>query len=156
MRAVLLLLVLSSSFALAGEQLSLAELVARADAIAVVEVAHPAGKQKKDTLTVKAWLRGAEGDAPVDPASWLGLCVPTAAELRAWLARYPKHPGRATWAQALKDGRREQLVFLTRRAGVVKPTCETEVLLARTFSTHTDSSAVRQELDALLTPDAGK
>lgn len=153
MRAALLLGVLTSSLAFAGEQLSLAELVARADAIAVVE--HTAGK-KQDTLTVKAWLRGAQGDAAVSPASWLGLCVPSSAELRAWLARYPKHPGRETWARALKEGRREQVVFLTRRTGVVKPTCETEVLLARTFSTHADYSAVREELDELLRPDAGR
>lgn len=146
-----LLLALASTLSLAGEQLSTRELVGRSEAIAVVEVTLAAGKAK-DQVVVKSWLKGAAGDAPLDPSSWFGVCLPTRKELTAWTQRYPQHAGRATWARALAQGRGEQVVFLARRQGAWQPTCETEVLLGRAFSAHPEHQAFRDELAALLSP----
>ena len=132
----------------AGEQLSTAELVRRAEAIAVVDNTL----DRKGAAT--SWLRPASPDAPPAlPAGTLaGVCVPDKALLRQWLASHKSHPGRATWTAALAAGHVEQVVFLKTYGGKLQPTCETEVMLGRSFALHPDYPAFRAELDALLRP----
>ena len=129
----------------AGEQLSTASLVKESEAVVVVD----------NTLdrkgTVKAWLRGTDALAgKLGPLA--GVCVPDRAILQQWLATHPKHSGRDTWKKSIAVGHVEQVVFLATRDGVLVPTCETEVMLGRSFSLHPEYPAFRAELDTLLAP----
>jgi hypothetical protein len=128
----------------AGDQLSTAELVARAEAIAVVD----------NTLDRKgaptSWLKPPPDGVPVAP--FAGVCVPDRALLTQWLASHKTHPGRATWQATLAGRHVEQVVFLRAYKGSLQPMCETEVMLGRSFATHPAYAAFRAELDALLKP----
>jgi hypothetical protein len=129
----------------AGEQLTTAQLVQQSEAVVVVD----------NTLdrkgTVQEWLSGSAALAPkLGPLA--GVCVPDKALLQQWLASHPRHAGRETWKKALDAGHVEQVVFLTSRGGALVPTCETEVMLGRSFALHVDHAAFRAELAALLVP----
>jgi hypothetical protein len=127
----------------AGEQLSTALLVKESDAVVVIDNTLDRKGQ------VKSWLRG---DASLAPtlAELGGVCVPDRAILKGWLERHPAHAGRATWKAVLAAGHAEQVVFLAERDGTLRPTCETEVMLGRSFAVHPDYAAFRTELDRLL------
>lgn len=131
---------------LAGEQLPVKDLVARAEAIGVVDVKLAA---EGETATVSSWI--VRDDAPVAPYdAWLKLCVPDREILRQWLATHPEHPGRPYWRRALDAGGYTAVVFFREEEGRLVPTCETEAMLARAWTLHPEHAAWRAELSALV------
>jgi hypothetical protein len=127
----------------AGEQLSTADLVQRSEAVVVIDNTL----DRKGTVT--SWLKGSAAlSSTLAPLA--GLCVPDKALLQQWTATHPQHAGRATWQKSVAAGHVEQVVFLAMRAGRLVPTCETEVMLGRSFALHPDYPAFRAELDRLL------
>jgi len=129
--------------ALGGEQFSLPQLVDRSAAVIVIENRLDRGGRPR------AWLKGDAAQAGrVAPLG--GVCVPDRAILADWLARHPRHAGRATWRQLLDTGGGDQIVFLQSRDGRLEAFCGTEVMLGRAFARHPDHAAFRAELDTLL------
>jgi len=131
----------------AGEQLSTADLEKASEAIVVVDNTL----DRKGRVT--SWLKGDAGQAG-RLGELGGVCLPDRAILDGWLQRHASHPGRDTWKKTLAAGHVEQVVFLRVRDGALVPTCETEVMLGRSFALHPDHAAFRAELDALLAPPA--
>lgn len=130
----------------AGERLSLEDLTARADAVAVVRVRFGA---EGDAAEAVEWLQ--RGEARAAPSSaWWGLCLPGRELLEKWIAGHPHFPSRDLWRRAVEAGGYEAVVFFRVRDGVLVPTCETESMLAEGWTTHPGHAAWKARLEALL------
>ncbi|GEM_PF-5100885 len=146
----------------AGPQLSINDLVKRSTAVAKVTVhwdlTHP---NQPAQVTVDDWLQKPSAEVMAklqeDPAlqqKWLGLCLPDGQMLSRWVTQY-RHFGKDNiqlWQNALKTGSVTQIVFFKPSPvdGVFKPTCETESLLARHWSTHPQFSQYEKTVVATL------
>jgi hypothetical protein len=128
---------------LAGEQLSLPQLVDRSAAVIVIDNRLDRGARPR------IWLKGDATQAD-RVAALGGVCVPDRAILAGWMARHPRHASRATWQQLLDAGGGDQIVFLRSRDTELEAFCGTEVMLGRSFALHPDHAAFRAELATLL------
>jgi hypothetical protein len=132
----------------AGAQLSINDLVERSTAVAKVTVQWDSKKPNQPgQVTVDNWLQKPSAQALAklqkDPAlhqKWLGLCLPDGHMLNRWITQYSHFDkdNIQVWQNALKTGSVTQIVFFRPSPvdGAFKPTCETESLLARHWSTH--------------------
>ena len=127
----------------AGERLTVAQLVERASVIASVDVSLTDGKVKLKQVML--------GDAKVlaPPEQWIGFCLPDRALLRRWQQTHAHLDSAPLWQKALDAGRYSAVVFFSGdpEAGL-RPTCETEGMLAQSWSVNPDRPAF---VNALLT-----
>ena len=135
----------------AGEYLQPAELTARAETIALVDVALAPAKGKP-AITVQRTLRGvAEEVKPA--ASWLSLCLPDRKELKRWLKRFPRSPTRQQWQEAAARSGYQAVVFLTERpaarGGGLGPFCGDESMDLLHTDLHPEYTSYLKRIEAL-------
>ncbi len=126
----------------AGEQLSIAQLVKEADAVALVD------NTLRSSVAIRRWLGGTEPREPFTLDS--PLCIPDKDMLLRWQSSHKSHAGAPTWQRTLAVGHADQLVFFKLRQGVLVPLCETEVMLGLGFATHPDFKATLDEVEGRL------
>jgi hypothetical protein len=126
----------------AGEQLSIAQLVKQADAVALVD------NTLRSSVAIRRWLGGTEPRVPFSLES--PLCIPDKDMLLRWQSSHKNHAGAPTWQRTLAVGHADQLVFFKLRQGVLVPLCETEVMLGLGFATHPDFKATLEEVEGRL------
>jgi len=149
--ALLAVLAVMGARAEAGERLTLGELVARSEAIALVKVDF-GSKHAPDRVAVEAWIlppRGSTTLAAPDAAGihWFGLCLPSSKILDGWLQQHPRFESQAVWQAARKAGGFRTVVFLRPdRRGQFTPTCETEAMLSEGWSHHPRHATWRERL----------
>ncbi len=135
--------------AAAAGQLSLADLVNEADAVAVVD------NPLRSSVAVRRWLKGTEPKGSFTLLS--PLCIPDRDMLIRWKKKNPTHPGAPVWDRALSVGHMDQLVFFKRgKKGVATPFCETEVMLGTGFGAHADFGDTVAEVERLLDVKLGR
>jgi hypothetical protein len=132
----------------AGEQLSIAQLVTEADAVAVVD------NPLRSSVAIRRWLGGSEPQGPFTLGS--PLCIPDKDMLLRWQKSHKTHPGAPIWERTLAVGHADQIVFFKLRKGMMVPLCETEVMLGQTFGTHPDFKATLEEVERLLRGKKGE
>lgn len=132
----------------AGEQLSIAQLVTEADAVAVVD------NPLRSSVAIRRWLGGSEPQGPFTLSS--PLCIPDKDMLLRWQKSHKTHPGAPIWERTLAVGHADQIVFFKLRKGMMVPMCETEVMLGQTFGTHPDFKATLEEFERLLREKKGE
>jgi hypothetical protein len=142
-------LVMLSSPARAGEYLQPAELTARAEAIALVDVALEPAKGKP-AITVQGALRGSAAELK-PAASWLSQCLPDRKELKRWLKRFPKSPERKHWEEAAAQPSYKAVVFLTEgpRGGALGPFCGVESMELLHTDLHPEYGSFLKRIEAL-------
>ncbi len=129
--------------AAAGDQLTMAQLVSEADAVAVVD------NPLRSSVAIRRWLRSTEPNGPFTLNS--PLCIPDRDMLVRWQKKNADHPGAPVWARTLSVGHMDQLVFFKiNKKGVAAPLCETEVMLGQGFGTHADFKTTVAEVERLL------
>ncbi len=79
--------------AAAGDQLSLAQLVNDADAVAIVD------NPLRSSVAIRRWLKSTEPNGPFTLNS--PLCIPDRDMLLRWQKKNPTHPGAAVWERTL-------------------------------------------------------
>ena len=126
----------------AGEQLSIAQLVKQADAVALVD------NTLRSSVAIRRWLGGTEPRGPFTLES--PLCIPDKDMLLRWQSSHKGHAGAPTWQRTLAVGHADQLVFFKLYQGVLVPLCETEVMLGLGFATHPDFKATLEEVEGRL------
>jgi hypothetical protein len=94
----------------AGEQLSIAQLVKEADAVALVD------NTLRSSVAIRRWLGGTEPRAPFTLES--PLCIPDKDMLLRWQSSHKNHAGAPTWQRTLAVGHADQLVFFKLYQGV--------------------------------------
>lgn len=125
--AGLALWLIASPPAEAGPEIDHAQLLATADAIALIE-------HHNDAWRLLRWLR-----EPVERDVELVIhvpCLADAAQLQKWLAGMSRHPGRPYWQAAREASAYTQILYLRLRDGALHAWCETEVLMAEDLSVH--------------------
>lgn len=144
--AVLALLTLGP-VAQGGAQLTVQQLVERSDAVVIVRV----GLGRTTTVTLREVIRGDIAPGLPSAGRLTGACLPDRRLLDDWIRR-PSYFERSVplWRAALKRGSYEAVVFLKRDPDGLRPTCETETLLAEHWTTHPAHRVWRERLDAAL------
>lgn len=120
-------LILGAGEARAGEQLTVAELLARSVAVAQVTVRFERGRRLH--VGASRWLwRASTAEPFFDPAG--STCLPTRSTLRHWRKAYRNFPRRtrALWARLARDAGYRAVIFLRRQGGRLAPYCELEAL----------------------------
>jgi hypothetical protein len=142
-----------------GEYLQPAELTAKAQVIALVDVQLGTAKGKsagksagKPSITVQRTLRGSAGD--VKPgASWLSLCLPDRKALEQWRQRFPKSPARELWQEAASRAGYQAVVFLVAqpaaRGGGLGPFCGVESMDLLHTDFHPEYGSYLKRIEAL-------
>ncbi|MEW5852346.1 MAG: hypothetical protein AB2A00_26380 [Myxococcota bacterium] len=145
----------------AGERLNVPQLVGRSTAVALVEVTFGKGKHPDSVTLVETLQAPASGEVKPE-AAWLGLCLPSKQQLKAWVKSHPQFSARPLWKSAVKGTGYRAVVYLWDKHGPLKPHCETEAMLMEHTSLSPGFEAyqaqVRDELKkktAPATPDAG-
>lgn len=144
------LLLLISSSVLAGERLTLEELVARCDAVAEVSVAL-ATSENRDRITAICWLTAQPED--IQPAQeWIhGQCLPSRKILtERWITGLFNIPSLPLWRAALEKGEYRAVVFLKKENGKFRPTCEAESILVENWASHPNHAKWRARLLDLI------
>ena len=146
----------------AGPQLSINDLVKRSTAVAKVTVQWNSTKPNQSArVAVDEWIQKPSAEVmaklqkkPALQQKWLGLCLPDGQLLSRWVTQYSHFDkdNIQLWQNALKQGSVTQIVFLKPSPvdGVFKPTCETESLLARHWSTHPEFTEYEKAVVAAL------
>ena len=78
------------------------------------------------------------------------MCVPDKGMLHSWGKSHRQHSGAPVWQRSLAVGHIDQVVFFKVQKGRLAPFCETEVLEARSFSTHPEYRAYLAEVQGLI------
>jgi hypothetical protein len=117
----------------AGEYLKLAQLAAKAAAIAVVDVKLTRGKQAPSVTLVRTLRSPRMSAATINPDhTWLGLCLADRKHLQRWLHQHPRWPARKLWQRALARPGYQAVVFLApplgKNDGPLAPTCGVEAM----------------------------
>ena len=130
-----------------GAQLSVEQLVARSDAVVIVRV----GLGRTTTVTLREVIHGDIAPGLPSAGRLTGVCLPDRRLLGDWIRR-PSYfeKSEPLWRAALKRGGYEAVVFLKRDPDGLRPTCETETLLAEHWTTHPSYRAWRGRLDDAL------
>jgi hypothetical protein len=141
--AVLLL----PAVALAGQQLSQAELLANATAVAEVHVAFL--RQNKVRVEKVSWLAGKPPEAA--KIRWDNGCLATRKALRSWLHQHRNWPKgtRQLWKRLRRHEGYQALVFLRpdrREPDVLAPRCEVELLNLKNVDIHPGYAKWRKSL----------
>ena len=156
------LMLLAPNRGWSGEQLTAKRLIRRASAVARITVEwDPNATNQPARVSVDEWMRQLPEDQRNSiqsgtelPKKWVGQCLPDGKILQRWVTQYRNFPKAtvALWQQALRKGSVTLIVyFRTSPAnGTFQPTCETETLLARHWSSHPDFSKYEQNVRALL------
>ncbi|MBK8480595.1 MAG: hypothetical protein IPL40_05410 [Proteobacteria bacterium] len=139
------LLLLGASAARAGEQLTVAELLARSGAVAQVTVRFERGRRLH--VSVSRWLWRASAAEPFfDPAG--STCLPTRSLLQHWRLAHRNLPRRTRtlWARLARAEGYRAVVFLRQQGARLLPYCELEALQLQHVAAHPAHQAWRKAL----------
>jgi hypothetical protein len=153
-RAAALFIVLGTTTARAGEELTIDEIAAQTEGAAIVTVSVGRSKVPESIELVKV-LKSLPADlAP--SLSWSNLCVPRAPVLKKWIIQYAKWPARALWRRALARGSYQAVVMVQKRDDGYQPFCGVEAMQMRHTSLHQGFAKYLQEVDETFAKRAGK
>jgi hypothetical protein len=146
-RAAVVALLTLGPAAHGGTQLTVERLVARSDAVVLVRV----GLGRTTTVTLREVIRSDIAPGLPSAGRLTGVCLPDRRLLDDWIVRPSVFEKSVPlWRAVLKRGGYEAVVFLRRDPDVLRPTCETETMLAEHWTTHPSYRAWRSGLtDAL-------